>query len=176
MFTVIIQSVSKHLGGLTLNWAQYWWQICQHRKQSLESVKLKGPHSSLETNKLKLHVDSSWHQRATWLTSHLTKLLPNQQTASLLTLLSSKQQKQAWNWLPSSLTRNPLLLWWHFSHLHRLNCLTFLITLLPTTLPGVDTHPDQGCLRSFIFTSFHMSAASLGSRYRHLILRMKPCK
>ena len=61
---------------LTLNWAQYWWQICQHRKQSPVSVKLKGPHSSLETNKLKLHVDSSWHQRATWLTSHLTSSYP----------------------------------------------------------------------------------------------------
>lgn len=40
------------------------------------SVKLKGPHSSLETNKLKLHVDSSWHQRATWLASHLASSHP----------------------------------------------------------------------------------------------------
>lgn len=98
------------------------------------------------------------------------QLLSNKQVASLLALTSPRQLELAGQ-VPLLLALYP---WWHFPHLCHLNCLASLTALLPTAHPSVDTHPDQGCPWSFIFTRFGMSAASLRSGCRLLILRTNP--
>lgn len=111
------------------------------------------------------------------LTSHPTSSIPISKLSSCLSSITKATEvglKLTAKALPPFHRPAPLALGWHIPHLTP--WLPSFPHTLPTAVHGVDAHTDQGCLWSLLFSRFLMSAASLGSGYRRLTLRMKPCK